>query len=73
MDLDHKTQEARFAALREAVDRAGSQSALARICEVTPQSVYDWLQSGKVPPKRAKMIEYRLGIKREKLCPEIFG
>lgn len=73
MELIDKKPEVSILALQEAIDRAGGQSALARICEVTPQSVHDWVKSGKVPPKRAKIIEHRLAIKREKLCPEIFG
>lgn len=72
MELDPKKLEWRILAINEAVERAGGQSALARICGVKPQSVHGWLLNGRVPPRRAKEIEYRLGIKREKLCPEIF-
>jgi DNA-binding transcriptional regulator YdaS (Cro superfamily) len=39
-----------FEALQTALERAGSQSQLARICEVSQPAVWKWLQSSKRLP-----------------------
>jgi DNA-binding transcriptional regulator YdaS (Cro superfamily) len=38
------------------LDTAGGQTALAKLTGVKQQSVYLWVKSGNVPPKRASKI-----------------
>lgn len=62
-------------ALQQAVDRAGSQSALARLLNVKPQAVQQWVANGEPPVKRAIQIEEVVDgeITRHDLRPDIFG
>lgn len=41
-------------ALKRAVKIAGSQSALARACNVSPQAVQQWVSTGSIPVSRVK-------------------
>jgi DNA-binding transcriptional regulator YdaS (Cro superfamily) len=54
------------------VEKLGSQTALAELCNVTPQAVTKWRMSG-FPPKQVRKIEAATGIAASKLCPEVFG
>lgn len=62
-----------FEALQAAVERAGSQSALARTCGVTQTAVWKWLQSSKrVPPEHVLKVEAATGVSRHLLRPDIY-
>jgi DNA-binding transcriptional regulator YdaS (Cro superfamily) len=62
-----------YEALELAVIRAGSQSALARICELSPTAVWKWLQSSKrVPAECVLRIEEKTGVSRHDLRPDIY-
>ena len=62
-----------YEALSDAVERAGSQSALARICGVSQTSVWKWLQSSKrIPAEYVLRVEAATGISRHHLRPDIY-
>lgn len=62
-----------YAALLKAVEKAGSQSALARIAGVTQPSVWKWVQSSKrVPAEYVLDIEAATGVSRHDLRPDIY-
>lgn len=69
------------AALRTAIEIAGSQTALAAQLttilgsEVTQQNVSYWLATPgtRIPPKYCAGIEQITGTPRAKLWPELFG
>jgi len=62
-----------FEALKAAVNRAGSQSAFARICGVSQPSVWKWLQSGKrLPAEHVLKVEAELGVSRHVLRPDLY-
>lgn len=53
----------------KAVERAGSQTNLARILGVTQVAVSKWRASGHVPWRRAQQIERMFGIDKAELLP----
>lgn len=53
-----------------AVQWAGSQSALARKAGVSPQAVQQWVERGRVPPRRVPLIADMTGIAAHRLNPE---
>lgn len=59
----------------KAVRLAGSQSALGRLCKVTPQAVQKWVTNGFAPSERCRAIEAALNgkVTRYELNPETFG
>lgn len=64
-----------YEALTLAVERAGSMSELARICEVSPTAVWKWVQSSKrmsADKGRVLRVESVLGISRHVLRPDIY-
>ena len=62
-----------FEALTAAVQRAGSQSALARICGVSQTAVWKWLQSGKrLPAEYVLKVEAATLVPRHFLRPDIY-
>lgn len=62
-----------FEALKAAVTRAGSQSALARICGVSQTAVWKWLQSGKrLPAEYCRAVEQATDVPKHLLRPDIF-
>ncbi|WP_336981622.1 transcriptional regulator [Altererythrobacter fulvus] len=62
-----------FEALQSAVDRAGGQTGLARICKVTQPAVWKWLQSAKrLPAEHVIPVESATGISRHHLRPDIY-
>ncbi len=54
-------------ALDDAISKAGSQSALARMCGIKPQSVQQWVKKGFVSRKRAKLVSAKTGVALERL------
>lgn len=62
-----------FESLQVAVSRAGSQSALARICGVSQTAVWKWLQSSKrLPAEQVLVVERETGVPRHLLRPDIY-
>ena len=62
-----------FAALQDAVDQAGSQSALARVCGVSQTAVWKWLQSSKrLPAEHCIAVERETGVSKHLLRPDIY-
>jgi DNA-binding transcriptional regulator YdaS (Cro superfamily) len=62
-----------FEALCSAVDRAGGQSALARICGVGQPAVWKWLQSSKrLPAEHVLAVEAATKVSRHHLRPDIY-
>ncbi|NOW46204.1 DNA-binding transcriptional regulator YdaS (Cro superfamily) [Novosphingobium sp. SG751A] len=62
-----------YEALISAVERAGGQSALARICGVGQPAVWKWLQSSKrVPDIHVFAIEAATGVSRHSLRPDLY-
>lgn len=59
-----------LSALRLALERAGSASALARLLQVTPSAVLQWQD---VPARRVLEVEQFTGVSRHALRPDIFG
>lgn len=55
-------KEARIAALKTAIDKAGGIVAFRKAEGVTHQSVYRWMKRGHVPIPRAVQIEQRYGV-----------
>lgn len=64
-----------YEALMLAVDRAGSQAELARICGVSTTAVWKWVQSSKrmsADNGRVLRAEAATGISRHLLRPDIY-
>lgn len=59
--------------LDRAINAAGSQVAIAALCDVTPQAVNQWVKKGKAPPEHVLTIEAATGVSRHELRPDIFG
>lgn len=61
--------------LKIAIQRAGSQRALAQMIGARQQNVWDWLNKGKkqVSPRFAVAIEDATGVSKHDLRPDIFG
>lgn len=61
-------------ALNQAIKLAGSQTSLARMLNVKPQTVQHWSKIGIVPPVRAVQIESVLEgrVTRSMLRPDLF-
>ncbi len=67
------TTPTQFEALLQAIDLAGSQSEIARICGITQPAVWKWLQSTKrVPAEYVLRIEAATGVSRYHLRPDIY-
>lgn len=62
-----------FEALHLAARNAGGQSALARMCGVSPTAVWKWLQSSKrLPAEYVLRVEAATGVSRHALRPDIY-
>lgn len=62
-----------FEALSLAVDRAGSQSALARLVGCSNTAVWKWVQSSKrMPAEFVLRAEQATGVSRHVLRPDIY-
>ncbi|PKP93159.1 MAG: cytoplasmic chaperone TorD [Alphaproteobacteria bacterium HGW-Alphaproteobacteria-16] len=60
-------------ALRLALDKIGSQSALARVCGVKQPSVWNWLAKNKeLPAEHVLAVELASGVSRHDLRPDIY-
>ena len=63
----------RFEALKLAIERLGSQAALARVCSVSTTAVWKWLQTSKqLPPEYVLRVEAKTGVSRHALRPDIY-
>lgn len=68
--VDDKTP---YEALNEAVDKAGSLSALARLVGCSVTTVWKWVQSSKrVSPEYVLRVEGATGVSRHVLRPDIY-
>ena len=63
----HKNR--RPSGLSKAIKAAGGLSSLARLLDITPQSIIKWR---KIPRKRIVAIEQLTGVPREQLAPELY-
>ena len=62
-----------YEALQAALERAGSQSELARVCGITQPSVWKWFQSSKrLPAEYVLRVEAATGVSRHFLRPDIY-
>ena len=62
-----------FEALQLSVERAGSQSAFARICGVAQPTVWKWLRSTKrLPAEHVLTAAAATGVSRHDLRPDIY-
>jgi DNA-binding transcriptional regulator YdaS (Cro superfamily) len=62
-----------YEALLAAVERAGGQSAIARICGVSQAAVWKWLQSSKrLPDIHVFPVEAATGVSRHHLRPDLY-
>lgn len=60
-------------ALKEAVEIAGGQSALARSLGTRQQVVWNWIhQAGRCPATMAIPIEEATGVSRTRLRPDLY-
>lgn len=60
-------------ALGRAIDKAGSQAELARVCAVSSTAVWKWVRTAKrVPAEYALAIESATGVSRHELRPDIY-
>lgn len=62
-------------ALKIAIQRAGGQTALAKLIGVKQQNIWDWLNTGQrqVSPNYVLAIEAATGVSKHDLRPDIFG
>jgi DNA-binding transcriptional regulator YdaS (Cro superfamily) len=58
--------------IKKAVLAAGSQSALARAVNVTPQAVHQWVEYGRVSHKKVIDVERATGVPRQELRPDLY-
>ena len=58
--------------IEKAVKAVGSQSALARAVNVTPQAVQQWVVAGRVSHKKVIKVEMVSGVLRQELRPDIY-
>lgn len=62
-----------YDALLAAVQSAGSQSGLARLCGVSSAAVWKWVQQGqRLPAEQVLTVEAATGIPRHLLRPDIY-
>lgn len=59
-------------AISTAADRAGGQSALAKLLGITPQAVSRMCRTGRVPAERVLAIEEATGVSRHDLRPDLY-
>ena len=61
-----------YEALVLALERAGSQTALADACGIGQPAVWKWLQVKRVPAEYVLRIETATGVSRHHLRPDIY-
>ena len=68
-----ETKQQQAKELIAVIKYSGSQSNLARWCNVTPQSVYRWVKRGRISKKGATTIERVTDgyFKREEMRPDV--
>lgn len=59
-------------AMASVIKAVGSQTALAKILECTPQNVQRMCATGHVPPKHVLRIESASGVSRGLLRPDLY-
>lgn len=59
-------------AVEMAAEKAGGQSALARLLGCTPQAVQRMCATGRVPAERVLAIEEVTGVSRHRLRPDLY-
>lgn len=70
---DMESEVTPFDALKEAVQRKGSQSAFARFCGISQTAVWKWLQNGKhLPAEYVLPVERETGVSRHLLRPDLY-
>lgn len=73
MDATGSPFESPHAALREAVNRIGSQSATGRLLKISQAAVWEWLKKEKVlPGEHVLTVEAETGISRHDLRPDLY-
>jgi DNA-binding transcriptional regulator YdaS (Cro superfamily) len=63
---------ARLEALDEAIEKAGSQRALAALLYISPPSITGWRLRGQCPADRVLDIEKVTGVSRHRLREDIY-
>jgi DNA-binding transcriptional regulator YdaS (Cro superfamily) len=58
--------------IKQAIEIAGGQAALARKCGVAQPTVFAWLKKGFVPPRKVLLVEQITGVSRCRLNPMIY-
>ena len=58
--------------IARAVEAAGSQSAFARLCNVSQPTVWAWLRGGRLPAEHVLAAEAATGVSRHDLRPDIY-
>ena len=73
--MNEDTLKATTRALERVVEKAGGQAALARLLEITPQSVQGWRLRGYPPADKVLALEKIAEgkISRHALRPDVFG
>lgn len=62
-----------YEALILAVDKTGSNSAMARLCGLSPTAVWKWVQvSKRLPAEHVLTVEAATGVSRHLLRPDIY-
>ena len=59
-------------ALKKAIEAVGSQTALAKAVNVTPQAVQQWVSNGKVSHKKVIDVERVSGVHRSELRSDLY-
>lgn len=58
--------------IQRAADVLGGASELARVCGVSVQAAYQWINGARpVPAERAPLIERATGVRCEDICPGV--
>lgn len=62
-----------YEALLLAIDKLGSNSAMARVCGLSPTAVWKWVQvSKRLPAEHVLVVEKATGVSRHALRPDIY-
>lgn len=70
--MDHfSNNELMKKALDDAINFAGNQSALARLANVSPQAVQQWVAAGRISHKKVRVVSERTGVDRNKLRTDL--
>ena len=62
-----------YEALQNAIEIAGGQSAMGRLCGKAQNTVWKWLQNSKpLPAEHVLVVEAATGVSRHHLRPDIY-